>query len=454
MNIKEAAKLSGVSVRNIRFYEEKGLLAPVRNKDNDYREYTDADVRQLMLIRALRMVDMPLEKIREVVEGQVTLHDAATAQKEKLDEKIEQLKVATKFCAELAETKPEDVKEVLERMDQPNNRRELFDKWKDDHEETINRVTLSLFVGFALPIASGVALNALLMIWIIADELSVYTAGVRLFPYLSLPVLWGYTGYRLYEKKWWWVKCLLAHLCLIIMMCFSFNNGILYSLTSVVLMPYSELLWIFDIDYTSGWYSMLDCCLLIFAVFCLGMLIGKIKEVRIKRGKAGKSRLAQYFARHPRRRKVVKALVIVVMIVSIGSIKEINQIELKSEVKSRPYNVQSYIAEHLTSHLQAQVDGDELYFWIKSDLIETMSFDQWEHSYIAWGKGETVISIMGEAKEEYLIFYENDIVGIYDGKSIWGEAKYTYYRLPDGVVVEIEEYIWNNLDTRYTDTKE
>ena len=73
MNIKDAERLSGVSVRNIRFYEQKGLLKPARNAENDYREYSEEDIRRLQLIRALRMVDMPLEQIREVVDGKMEL---------------------------------------------------------------------------------------------------------------------------------------------------------------------------------------------------------------------------------------------------------------------------------------------------------------------------------------------------------------------------------------------
>ena len=59
MNIKEAEKLTGISKRNIRFYEQKGMLHPARNQDNDYRDYSSQDIERLKLIRALRMVDMP-----------------------------------------------------------------------------------------------------------------------------------------------------------------------------------------------------------------------------------------------------------------------------------------------------------------------------------------------------------------------------------------------------------
>ena len=36
---------SGVSARNIRYYEQAGLLTPARNPENEYRIYSQADVR-------------------------------------------------------------------------------------------------------------------------------------------------------------------------------------------------------------------------------------------------------------------------------------------------------------------------------------------------------------------------------------------------------------------------
>ena len=48
MNIKQAAEQSGVSARNIRYYEQAGLLTPARNPENEYRIYSQADVRALL----------------------------------------------------------------------------------------------------------------------------------------------------------------------------------------------------------------------------------------------------------------------------------------------------------------------------------------------------------------------------------------------------------------------
>ena len=53
MNIKQASKQSGVSAPNIRFYEKEGLLNPARLPGNDYRDYTEQDIRALRFIRML-----------------------------------------------------------------------------------------------------------------------------------------------------------------------------------------------------------------------------------------------------------------------------------------------------------------------------------------------------------------------------------------------------------------
>ena len=73
MNIKQAAQKSGISERNIRYYEQAGLITPARNPENDYRQYTEENMRTLKLIRVLRSVDMPVEDIRDVLQGKTAV---------------------------------------------------------------------------------------------------------------------------------------------------------------------------------------------------------------------------------------------------------------------------------------------------------------------------------------------------------------------------------------------
>ena len=44
LSINQVEKMTGVSKRNIRFYEKEGLLLPKRNEENGYRIYDENDI--------------------------------------------------------------------------------------------------------------------------------------------------------------------------------------------------------------------------------------------------------------------------------------------------------------------------------------------------------------------------------------------------------------------------
>lgn len=65
MRIGDVAELTGVSERLLRYYEERGLLHPVRGV-NGYREYDDADVERVRSLRWLLDTGMPTSTIVRV----------------------------------------------------------------------------------------------------------------------------------------------------------------------------------------------------------------------------------------------------------------------------------------------------------------------------------------------------------------------------------------------------
>lgn len=136
MNIKDAQALSGVSAENIRFYEKQGLLSPARNKQNDYREYSPADIAVLKRIRALRMLDMPLPQIKAVLEGAEPIGAAAARQKERLEARSKELDAAIALCREVsgaASLEALDIDALLSRMDDPARSAGFFQSWRDDY---------------------------------------------------------------------------------------------------------------------------------------------------------------------------------------------------------------------------------------------------------------------------------------------------------------------------------
>lgn len=80
MKINEVEQQVGVTKKNIRFYEQQGLLHPKRNSENGYREYDEADVNCLKKIKLLRKLSMPIEEIRRIQNGELLLMDALNRQ--------------------------------------------------------------------------------------------------------------------------------------------------------------------------------------------------------------------------------------------------------------------------------------------------------------------------------------------------------------------------------------
>ncbi len=50
MNIGAVAKLTGLSSKSIRMYEDKGIISSPARSDSGYREYSDKHIQELNLV--------------------------------------------------------------------------------------------------------------------------------------------------------------------------------------------------------------------------------------------------------------------------------------------------------------------------------------------------------------------------------------------------------------------
>lgn len=103
MRIKDIAKLTGLSQRSIRLYEEKGLLDVKRDDDNQYRSYTEADLERLKLIRVLRYFDFSIEEIKDLVVGtdEPALADALSKKADSFADKVDDFEGRAEQCRKL-----------------------------------------------------------------------------------------------------------------------------------------------------------------------------------------------------------------------------------------------------------------------------------------------------------------------------------------------------------------
>lgn len=111
MRISEVANITGLSVSNIRFYEKKGLLAPARETESKYRDYSEEDVGQLKRVILYRKMNLPIETIYLLENQQVSIRDVLKRQEEELRVQQEMLQGSIDLCQRLLET------EDLENLD-------------------------------------------------------------------------------------------------------------------------------------------------------------------------------------------------------------------------------------------------------------------------------------------------------------------------------------------------
>ena len=67
MKISEVAKMSGVTVRTLHYYDEIGLLKPSETTEAGYRMYSIEDLERLQQILFFRELDFPLNEIKKIM---------------------------------------------------------------------------------------------------------------------------------------------------------------------------------------------------------------------------------------------------------------------------------------------------------------------------------------------------------------------------------------------------
>ncbi|MFF7870561.1 MerR family transcriptional regulator [Streptomyces qaidamensis] len=77
MKIGEASRVSGVSARSLRHYEDEGLIVPGRFS-NGFRDYCQSTIDRVLVIRSLLESGLPVRLIRELLPRLTDGSDAGT----------------------------------------------------------------------------------------------------------------------------------------------------------------------------------------------------------------------------------------------------------------------------------------------------------------------------------------------------------------------------------------
>lgn len=91
LKVGELAKLTGLTVRTLRFYDQIGLFSPSGQTEGGHRQYKEQDLLRLQQILSLKELGLSLDEIKNVLaEEQIQPLEIVNLQMARLKEEIHQ----------------------------------------------------------------------------------------------------------------------------------------------------------------------------------------------------------------------------------------------------------------------------------------------------------------------------------------------------------------------------
>ncbi|QKW30108.1 MerR family transcriptional regulator [Streptomyces similanensis] len=130
-SIGDLARRTGLTVKTIRFYSDRGIVAPTDRNPAGYRLYNLAAVARLDLVQTLRDLGLDLSTIRKVLDRELSLPEVAAAHADALAVQIRTLRLRRAVLTAVAErgSSPEemDLMHKLAKLSEEERRRLIGD---------------------------------------------------------------------------------------------------------------------------------------------------------------------------------------------------------------------------------------------------------------------------------------------------------------------------------------
>ncbi|MBQ4364926.1 MAG: MerR family transcriptional regulator [Clostridia bacterium] len=188
----ELAKLCGVTVRTVQYYDTRGVLTPSALSEGGRRLYSEEDLRRMRVICFLRELGLPVDTVKQIMAEEnagtvvdLLLEQQAAALKEEIGsqrEKLEKLETLRRELKSAGDIPVESIGDIAYTMQNKNN---------------LKKVRLTMILS-AIPVSlleiAGILLWALKGVWWV----------FALYVVVAIP--WGIVISRYYYKR-------VAYLC-------------------------------------------------------------------------------------------------------------------------------------------------------------------------------------------------------------------------------------------------
>ncbi|MGG1554619.1 MerR family transcriptional regulator [Paenibacillus ferrarius] len=122
--VGDLSRLTGLTVRTLRFYDQIGLFSPSAQTDSGHRLYNEGDLSRLTQIMSLKELGISLEEIKSIIGGkQISPLDIVNLQMTRIKEQIqvqqkllEQLQHVSKLMQGKSPLAVDDFTQLLQAM--------------------------------------------------------------------------------------------------------------------------------------------------------------------------------------------------------------------------------------------------------------------------------------------------------------------------------------------------
>ncbi len=196
MQINEIEKLVGITKKNVRFYEQQGLLFPSRKNENRYRQYTQDDVKRLLQIKLLRKINVPIEEIRSVLGNEQTLELCLMRHSQNLQDKQSTIERSLMLCKSISDSNKNieqlSAKDYLDQIEQLELKGVRF--------MNINKNDKAKKFKGAL--VAAIVFTVLVLLWSSLSVISIFLEGVVSAPVIILSIIFTIIPIALIAGVW------------------------------------------------------------------------------------------------------------------------------------------------------------------------------------------------------------------------------------------------------------
>lgn len=144
--INEIAKMSNLSVRTLQYYDRIGLLKPTNLGANGYRYYDDSVFERLQYILLFREIDIPLKKMKEILDSDETRVAVLNKQIKLLKNKKKRLEHVIDIAEDIRKGEIMDFDKYREQAKERWGDTDAYEEFKKrGHKDHFDKGLLNLF---------------------------------------------------------------------------------------------------------------------------------------------------------------------------------------------------------------------------------------------------------------------------------------------------------------------